>query len=107
VPPGWLLQECLRIVRPGGHVLLSSYAPGFWDHRLNWFRRQAREGLLGPIDEDATGNGEIVCRDGFRATTFSPEAFGALARDLDVPAKIETVDESSIFCDIQVPGFNR
>ena len=105
VAPDQLLQECLRVVRPGGHILLSSYAPEFWDHRLDWFRRQAQEGLLGPIDEDATGNGVVVCRDGFRATTFSPRAFEKLAQSLDLEARVTQVDESSIFCEIQVPGF--
>jgi 2-polyprenyl-6-hydroxyphenyl methylase/3-demethylubiquinone-9 3-methyltransferase len=100
-----LLQECLRVVRPGGRILLSSYASEFWNHRLNWFRRQAREGLLGPIDEDATRNGVIVCRDGFRATTFSPQAFEKLAQSLDLEARFTQVDESSIFCEIQVPDF--
>jgi len=103
VPPRQLLRECLRVVRPGGYVLLSSYAAEFWPHRLAWFRQQAQEGLLGPIDEKASGNGVIVCRDGFTATTFTPRAFDALARSCDVRPQIYVVDGSSVFCEIRVP----
>jgi 2-polyprenyl-6-hydroxyphenyl methylase/3-demethylubiquinone-9 3-methyltransferase len=103
VPPRQLLRECLRVARPGGWVLLSSYAAEFWPHRLAWFRRQAREGLLGPIDEKATGNGVIVCRDGFTATTFTPLAFDELARSCAVQAQVDVVDNSSVFCAISVP----
>ncbi|MGD8385931.1 MAG: methyltransferase domain-containing protein [Desulfobacteraceae bacterium] len=98
-----LLRECLRVVRPGGKVVLSSYAESFWPHRLEWFGQQAAEGLLGPIDEQATGDGVIVCRDGFRATTFSPGEFENLARSCGVKARIYPVDNASLFCEIPVP----
>ena len=49
------LAAAVDVTRPGGRVLFSSYAEAFWDHRLAWFRLQAREGLLGEIDEAATG----------------------------------------------------
>jgi 2-polyprenyl-6-hydroxyphenyl methylase/3-demethylubiquinone-9 3-methyltransferase len=107
VSPDQLLQECLRVARPGGRILLSSYATGFWSHRLAWFRRQAQEGLLGPIDQEATGNGVIVCCDGFRSTTFGPQAFEKLAQDCNVLAQIYLVDDSSVFCEIQVPDSQR
>ncbi len=103
VPPQTLLRECLRVTRPGGRVFLSSYAAGFWPQRLEWFRQQSQAGLLGPIDESATGDGVIVCEDGFRATTFSPKEFEALAHSCDVQAKVYLVDQSSVFCEIQVP----
>jgi SAM-dependent methyltransferase len=104
VPPEALLHEALRVTRPGGLVFLSSYAAQFWPHRLEWFRRQAEEGLLGPIDDAATGDGVIVCKDGFRATTFSPADFAALAKACGVDAKIYLIDQSSVFCEIQVPA---
>lgn len=100
VPPAVLLRECLRVARPGGRIFLSSYAASFWPWRLAWFRAQAGEGLLGAIDEAATGNGIIVGRDGFRATTFSPADFAGLADRLDVAAKIYEVDGSSVFCEV-------
>ena len=100
IPPEDLVRACLAMTRPAGRVLLSSYAAAFWPHRLAWFRDQAAEGLLGAIDEAATGNGAIVGKDGFRATTFSPGDFADLARRLGVAAEIDEVDESSVFCQI-------
>lgn len=102
VPPETLLQEAMRVTRPGGRVFLSSYAAEFWPHRLEWFRQQSQAGLLGPIDEAATGDGVIVCQDGFRATTFSPDEFAALAESCGVQAGIYLVDQSSVFFEIQV-----
>ena len=104
VDPARLLAECLRVTRPGGLVLLSSYAAEFWPHRLEWFRAQAAEGLLGRIDEEATGDGVIVGRDGFRAVTFAPEDFQALAASCGVRGRIAVVDRSSVFCEITAPG---
>jgi SAM-dependent methyltransferase len=102
VPPQELLRECLRVARPGGRILLSSYAEQFWPHRLEWFRQQAAEGLLGAIDEAATGNGVIICKDGFKATTFSTNEFTALTDAMEVEAKIYLVDDASVFCEIGV-----
>jgi hypothetical protein len=39
-----------------------------------------------------------VCRDGFKATTVSPEQFKELFDKLGQEASIVEVDESSIFC---------
>ena len=103
VDPFDLMQEALRVTRAGGRILFSSYSEKFWSHRLEWFREQARHGLLGEIDKKATGNGVIVCKDGFRATTFSPGDFLALASRLGLSAEIFEVDDSSIFCEIIRP----
>jgi SAM-dependent methyltransferase len=103
VPPETLLRETLRVTKPGGRIMLSSYAAEFWPHRLEWFRQQADEGLLGPIDEEVTGGGVIVCEDGFRATTFSPDEFASLAESCGVQAQVYLVDQSSVFCEIMVP----
>lgn len=97
-----LVKESVRITKPGGTALFSSYAEKFWPHRLEWFRLQAAEGLLGEIDEEATGNGVIVCKDGFRATTIGPDDFASLMSDLDLNYRIAEVDESSLFCEIAV-----
>lgn len=97
-----LLAAAVRVTRPGGRVLFSSYADVFWEHRLAWFRLQADHGLLGEIDEAATGGGVIVCKDGFRATTVAPGRFLALARGLGKGAAVDIVAESSVFCEIQV-----
>lgn len=98
-----LIREALRVTRSGGRVLFSSYSEGFWPERLRWFRIQAEQGLLGEIDEEASGNGIIVCKDGFRATTVRPEEFCALASKIGATSKITEVDASSIFCEIEVP----
>jgi 2-polyprenyl-6-hydroxyphenyl methylase/3-demethylubiquinone-9 3-methyltransferase len=97
-----LLAAAVGVTRPGGRVLFSSYAEAFWDHRLAWFRIQAREGLLGEIDEAATGRGVIVCKDGFRATTVTPDQFRSLSRGLGRQATVDVVADASVFCEILV-----
>jgi 2-polyprenyl-6-hydroxyphenyl methylase/3-demethylubiquinone-9 3-methyltransferase len=103
VGPLDLMREAVRVTRAGGRVLFSSYSESFWPYRLEWFREQAGRGLLGEIDEEATGNGVIVCKDGFRATTFNPDDFLTLAFRLGLTAEIFEVDDSSIFCEIIRP----
>jgi SAM-dependent methyltransferase len=97
-----LLAESVRVTRAGGRVLFSGYAERFWEHRLDWFHRQAAEGLVGAIDTEATGNGVIVCRDGFRAGTLRPQDFLRLTRSLGVKASVREVDGSSLFCEVEV-----
>ncbi len=98
VDPSELFRESIRIAKPGGTILFSSYSEKFWEDRLEWFRIQADHGLIGEIDWNETGNGIIVCEDGFRATTFGPENFEALASSLNLKYEIREVDDSSIFC---------
>lgn len=98
-----LLLEAVRITRPGGKVLFSSYAADFWPHRLDWFRAQAACGLVGEIDEASTGNGVIVCKDGFKATTIGPADFRSLAFDAGLAPAVTIVDDSSVFCEITAP----
>jgi 2-polyprenyl-6-hydroxyphenyl methylase/3-demethylubiquinone-9 3-methyltransferase len=102
VNPRQLLEEAMRVTRAGGTVLFSSYARRFWNDRLEWFRIQSAHGLVGEIDEAATGHGVIVCKDGFRTSTFGPDDFIALASNFGVTPKITEVDNSSIFCEIVV-----
>lgn len=97
-----LIRESVRVTCPGGRVLLSTYAERFWSDRLEWFKLQSDAGLLGEIDWDATGDGVIVCRDGFRATTLGSEQFAAIAGDLGRNLSINEVDGSSVFCEITV-----
>jgi SAM-dependent methyltransferase len=103
VDPRELMAEAVRVARPGGSVLFSSYAEAFWEERLAWFEAQAAEGLLGEIDFERTGYGVIVCRDGFTATTFAPDDFRALATSLGLIAAFAEVDGSSLFCEIVKP----
>jgi SAM-dependent methyltransferase len=103
VDPGELVAEAVRVTKPGGTVLFSSYAEAFWEERLAWFEAQAAEGLLGEIDYQRTGDGVIACKDGFTATTFGPEDFRSLAAPLGLTAHVEEVDGSSLFCEIVKP----
>ena len=97
-----LIEESIRVTRPGGRLLFSTYSEKFWEDRLDWFRLQSEAGLLGEIDWDRTGGAEIVCKDGFRATTVPPAGFQALAQGLAVTAEITEVDKSSLFCCLTV-----
>ncbi len=95
-----LVEEAVRVAAPGGRVLFSSYSCGFWEHRLEWFEIQSRHGLIGEIDHDETGNGVIVCRDGFRAETVGPGEFRSISKELGLDSVITEVDGSSVFCEI-------
>ena len=103
VDPGHLLLEALRVARPGGTLLFSTYSDRFWPHRLEWFESQAREGLIGPIDHAASRDGVIVCTDGFRAGRATPEELRALCLAHLVEPVIMQVDGSSVFCRITKP----
>lgn len=95
-----LIRESIRVTKPGGTVLFSSYSDKFWDVRLEWFHLQSDAGLLGKIDSEKTGNGVIVCKDGFRGTAVRPHQFLSLTAEFNVDTKIVEVDESSLFCEI-------
>jgi 2-polyprenyl-6-hydroxyphenyl methylase/3-demethylubiquinone-9 3-methyltransferase len=103
VDQGMLLTEAVRVTRQGGRVLFSSYAERFWNDRLEWFELQATSGLIGEIEYAATQAGTIVCKDGFRATTANPQRFRALTSRLGISPRLEEVDESSLFCELEVP----
>ena len=97
-----LIEQSVRVTRPGGLILFSSYSERFWDERLNWFELQAENGLLGEIDYARTGNGAIVCKDGFTASTVDAKAFRKLTDGLGARVDISEVDRSSIFCEIRL-----
>ncbi len=98
VDPTILVTESIQVTKPGGKVILSSYSEKIWQERLEWFIDQSEQGLLGEIDFDQTKDGKIVCKDGFIATTFTEHDFNELVKKIKVNAKIEEVDNSSIFC---------
>lgn len=102
IEPARLLKECLRITKKGGLILFSTYSHKFWEYRLQWFRLQADEGLLGEIDWEQTKPGIIICKDGFKATTFSEDDFLQLAGEFQLEAKLTEINESSLFCELQV-----
>ncbi len=95
-----LVREALRVTRPGGRVLFSSYAERFWPHRLEWFEAQAAAGLVGPIDYEKSRDGTIVCKDGFKSGLATPRAFRSLGAALGVGVEVTEVDGSSVVCEI-------
>ncbi len=97
-----LVREAIRVTRPGGLILFSSYSPKFWEHRLEWFRLQSREGLVGEIDESRTKEGYIVCKDGLRATQVGEASFRKLFKSDRTRVSVVEVDESSLFCRVEV-----
>lgn len=98
VDPVMVFAEALRVLRPEGLALFSTYDERFWPHRLDWFERQAQAGLIGEIDREHTREGTIVCKDGFRAAATPPAALLAWSRGAGGAGLIDVVDESSVFC---------
>ena len=94
-----LLREALRVVRPGGRIIFSTYSDAFWEDRLSWFELQSSEGLLGPIDRRATRDGVIVCEDGFRSGAATRRELEELCGELGLTTDITEVDGSSLFCE--------
>jgi SAM-dependent methyltransferase len=103
VDPVPVTREAIRVTRPGGRVLFSSYTAGFWEYRLEWFRIQAKHRLVGEIDYARTGNGVIACRDGFRARAVLPEDFQKMAAICQVEYRLTEVDASSLMCEMVAP----
>ncbi len=95
-----LIRESIRVTKPGGIILYSTYSEKFWNDRLEWFERQSQEGLLGEIDYERTGNGNIVCKDGFTTTTVNPAQFIELMNGIDIDWRLEEIDQSSLFCEM-------
>ncbi|UCH04428.1 MAG: methyltransferase domain-containing protein [Candidatus Thorarchaeota archaeon] len=101
VDPTELVRESLRVTRPNGFCLFSSYSDKIWEERLEWFSIQSEAGLVGEIDWTKTEKGLIVCKDGFTATTFREDDFRELAIELEFEAHLIEIDESSLFCCIE------
>lgn len=100
------IKKILGLLAPGGTAYFSSYSSKLWEWRLKWFEEQAGKGLLGEIDYDKTKDGVIICKDGFRAITHSPEDLREIGEDSRYPYVIDETDESSVFLIITKPGKN-
>ena len=92
-----LVRGCMNALKKGGRAYFSTYSGKFWNWRLAWFEEQADKGLLGKINKNQTRDGVIICRDGFRATTFTEKDFVALGEASGYKYEIQEVDESSLF----------
>lgn len=92
-----LIRQCLKVLKKGGRAYFSTYSPRFWDHRLAWFQEQADKGLLGEIDPVQTGDGRIVCRDGFVGIAYTENDLRQLGEATGCPYHMEEVDGSSLF----------
>ena len=97
-----LVEEAIRVTRKGGQVFFSSYFEKFWNHRMEWFQIQSKHNLIGEIDYDKTGNGVIICKDGFKAVTVTKDDFISLTLNTGIVPEIFEVDDSSIFCVLKV-----
>lgn len=98
------VSQMLTALKFGGRLYISTYSEAFWEHRLAWFREQADKGLLGPIDDEHTKDGVIVCKDGFQALTFTEEDLVLLGKKSGCPYYIEEVNSSSLFLVIDKRG---
>ena len=101
VDPVKLVEEMIRVTKPGGKILISSYSVKFWEHRLEWFCIQSEHGLLGEIDWSKTKDGNIVCKDGFTATTYTEDDFKNLMSNFNNKFSFTEVDNSSQFCVVE------
>ena len=98
-----VIQNILGLLSPGGTAFFSTYSANFWAWRIAWFQEQADKGLLGELDPEQTKDGVIVCKDGFRATTQTPEEYEAIGRASGLPYEVTEVDGSSLFLVIRKP----
>jgi 2-polyprenyl-6-hydroxyphenyl methylase/3-demethylubiquinone-9 3-methyltransferase len=104
VNPEKLVFESIRILKKNGIALFSSYSEKFWVDRLEWFKTQSNNKLLGEIDWDKTKKGKIICKDGFIAKTYSKIDFERLMAKFEVRFEVIEVDKSSLFCVIEKMG---
>lgn len=98
-----VIAKILGLLAPGGTAYFSTYSANFWDHRIDWFQEQADKGLLGELDMEKTRDGVIICKDGFKATTQTPEDYEAIGRASGFPYEVVEVDQSSLFLVIHKP----
>ena len=96
-----LISVCMQSLKKGGKAFFSTYSEKFWQYRLEWFREQADKKLLGEIDEEKTKDGVIVCKDGFRAVTFTEEELKKFGAQSGFRYEIKEIDQSSLFLTIK------
>ncbi|GKX30755.1 hypothetical protein SH1V18_32350 [Vallitalea longa] len=92
-----LIKKILQLVVDGGKIYFSTYSEKFWYHRLRWFEEQAEKSLLGKIDYDKTKDGVIICKDGFKATTYTMNDLNEIGALSGYDYYVEEIDKSSVF----------
>lgn len=93
-----LIKEAVRVTKPGGIAIFSTYSEKFWEHRFKWFEIQSKAGLIGKLDPDKTRNGNIVCKDGFSVSAISPKKFLELTRWIrGIKVTVREADDSCLF----------
>jgi len=93
-----LIKEAVRVTKPGGIAVFSTYSEKFFEHRLKWAELQFKAGLVGEIDHEKCKNGIIICKDGVSASAISPKKFLELTRWLrGIKVIVKEVDDSCLF----------
>lgn len=94
-PP--LIKKIMGMAESGGKAYFSTYSQKFWEYRILWFQEQIEKGLLGELDLDKTKDGIIICKDGFKAMTHTPDDLKRIGALSGYKYQIQEVDESSLF----------
>ncbi len=102
IAPEVLISESISVLKKNGRAFFSSYLDKFWPYRIEWFEIQAELGLIGPIEWEKCIDGVIICKDGFRAVTFSSDRFAEIAAKLKLDFRITEVEESAVFCEYRM-----
>ena len=93
-----LIKEAVRVTKPGGMAIFSTYSEKFWEHRLKWFKLQSKAGLVGDLDPEKTKNGSIVCKDGFCSSAINAKKFLEQTRWIrGIKVMVREVDDSCLF----------
>ena len=99
--PELFAAKTIKALKKGGKAYFSTYHPKFWEQRLAWFQEQSKKELIGELDMEKTQNGIIICKDGFRATTYSIADLEKIGRSTNCLWQIFEVYDSSIFLVIE------
>lgn len=92
-----VIKEAIRVTKPGGIAVFSTYSDKFWHHRLAWFRAQSKAGLIDELDHEKCVNGNIICKDGYKATSLNPKKFLELTRWIrKIKVTVREVDDSCL-----------
>lgn len=95
-----MIKKIMGMIESGGKAYFSTYSEKFWTYRVMWFQEQIEKGLLGELDLDKTKDGMIICKDGFKAVTYTPDDLKRIGELSRYNYQIQEVDESSVFLTI-------